>query len=246
MANMQLTFQDLYNRVSKFLGTYGSSGPSGTDLSDAKDYVRSGYMSFLLSYPWSFLRKTTTLSTETGVYVYQLPTDFRDLRGSRTLNFSANSSYPPVTETGEDEVNEQRAINISSSYPQLFAIRTGDYSPETGQRYEMIFWPMPDATYVLTYPYTIMPAAMANTTDIPIGGIETTEVIKEFCLAAAETEADEVTGVHSNLAQMELVKAITADKERAPRHLGSMSGRRPSAWEYARGSTRINDVVYNV
>lgn len=248
MSLMQYTYEDLYNRVSKFLGTYGNSGPTGTDLTDAQDFVQEGYQNFIAAaggYVWSFLKKYSTLSTESGKYSYDLPEDYVSM--IIPFRFTQNTGYPPVTERSEDEIMELRNYNSISSWPQYYAIRAGSYTPQAGQKYEVIFWPQPDAEFVLYYQYKMNPPALSNATDLPIGGPEMASCLLKMCLAAAEGEADEELSVQSQRAMEALAKALDTDKERTPRRLGQNSAYAGlTAWDVARGSTRVNDVNYNV
>jgi len=245
MASLNLSFSDLYGRVAKFLGTYRDSGPSGTDLVEAKDYVHSGYRRFLTAKKegWSFLNKNYTLSTESGVWEYELPEDFKEM--IMPFRFAENSGYPDMDQRSEGEIRQLIVETNSSSYPQYFAIRTGDYTPEAGQRYEATFWPPADTVYVLSYTYKYIPPKLSGDNDLHVGGPEFSEVIKEFCLAAAETEADDVAAVHENIAQRLLAEALQSDKSRNPVHLGYNGDYAGiTQREIARGSFRVNDVNF--
>jgi hypothetical protein len=245
MASMQYTYADLKNRVSRFLGTYGSSGPTGTDLTDVEDYVRSGYLKFLMRYDWTFRRKYTSLSTQTGQNVYSLPPDYGGMR--TPFQFTEPTAYPPMEERAESELAELQSLGQFNSYPQYYAIRAGAYQPQVGQLYEVMMWPTPNAELTMYYSYYWMPPKLENDTDVPVGGTEHTETVLKFCLAAAEEEADEVNGVQTQAAERELANSIRIDKMREPRTLGDMNyGRGTTAWEIAREGGRINRVSYNL
>jgi hypothetical protein len=245
MATMQYTYQNLYDRVSKFLGTYGSSGPTGTDLQDAKDFVKSGYMQFLTAYDWTFRRRFATLTLEGGKHIYEMPQDYGGLRTK--FCFNRETGYPPLDDRSEQEIMELRGYGEYRTYPEVYTIRSGVYDPQGGQRYEVLFWPTPSSDYVLYYSYFYMPPMMSNATDVPMGGAEVSEAILRMCIAAAEDEGDEVLGVQAQKAQNELAKAIDQDKQREPKQLGYMGNNYGlNAWEVARGSTRLNNVNYNV
>jgi hypothetical protein len=242
---MQYTYSDLYNRVAKFLGTYGSSGPTGTDLTDAQDFVKSGYLSFLTSYDWTFRRRYTTLSFGSGTYIYELPEDYGGIR--TRPQFTSQTGYPPMEERADNEIEELRSYGENAGYPEYYAIIAGQYTPETGQRYEFKVWPTPNQTWTLYYSYYSLPSMMSNDTDIPMGSADSSECLKQFCLAAAEGESDETVGVQKAIRDEELGKAVAADKRKEPREQGYAGDfNRVSPWDVARGSTRINNVNYNV
>lgn len=244
---MRYTYEDLYNNVGKFLGTYGDSGLSAGDLALAKDLVKSGYNEFLQSYPWSFLRKNTTLTCQAGEHSYNMPEDFSYL--VLPFSYKNNSGYPPVTNRSENEIIELRNLNEITSWPQYFAIRQGQYTPEAGSIKEVIFWPTPDSSYVLYYTYRFQPVGLVNTTDYPVGGAEMAECILQFCLKAAEEKEDETSeGIQTRRAITMLGQAISMDKENDPKQLGYNGSGSPilTSWEVARGSYRVNDVNYNL
>jgi len=201
--------------------------------------VKSGYMTFLTAYDWTFRRRYATLTTESGRYVYEMPEDFGGLR--TPFHFSEESGYPPVRETSEGVLMEYRGYGENNSYPENFAIRAGHYSPETGQVYETMFWPTPNSDHVLYYSYYMMPPMMGNDDDVPMGGQEHSECILRFCLAAAEQEQDESQGVQSKEIGNHLQRSIAMDKLKEPRNVGRIKNM--SAFEVARGSYRINDIT---
>jgi hypothetical protein len=236
---MQYTYLELKNRVSKFLGTYGSSGPSGTDLTDAEDMVKSGYLTFLTAYDWTFRRKYASLATASDIYIYELPQDFGGIR--TPFKFTSQSGYPALQEVSEGDILEMREGGETTSYPQYFAVRAGHHNPETGQRYEVMFWPTPDAEHVLYYSHYTMPPMMSGDDDVPMGGAENSECIMCYCLAAAEVEQDEVAGVQSERANIMLSRSIKMDNLREPRSFSP--SRQLTPFEVARGSYRIQDVT---
>lgn len=243
MATFQKTFQELYNAVSDFLGIYGSSGPSGADLTDAKSIVNSGYLKFLLSHPWSFRRRYATLSIVSGEWLYELPVDYTEM--ITKFSYALNTGYPPIEERAIDTLMQLRAEQSTTGYPMYYATQVGSYAPETGQRNEVAFWPTPNADFTLHYGYKIIPNKLVNATDVCMGGPEMSECIEQFCLAMAETKRDEKDGVQSKMAMDALRSAVAADNAKNPKFLGyGYETSRVTNYEMARGSYRINDVNY--
>jgi len=244
MPNLQLKFSELYDEVSRFLGTYGSSGASGTSLTNAKNIVHAGYRKFLDSHTWSFLRNTESLITMSGTYIYPMPDDFISLIG--TFQFDDDDAFPPLEERPIDDVWDMRAVSTYSNYPEYFAIRPGKYTKETGQGWEVVFYPTPDAAYTLHFLYELYPPKLEGDNDIPIGYVDTSEALKACCLAEAEYSKDEVMGVQSQVAQQKLAPCIRRDLLRRPKSLGYNADYKGySAWDIARGSYRVSNVNYN-
>ena len=233
------TYKELTDRVSKYLGTYGSSGPSGSDLATAQDMVKSGYLRFLTAYDWTFRRRYATLSTLSGQHIYELPEDFGGIR--TPFKYNDVSGYPPLEEITDGEIIELQGYGENISYPENYAIRAGLHDPETGQRYEVLFWPTPTAEYSLYYSFFSMPKMMSGDSDVPMGGAEHAECLLRFCMAAAELEEDEVAGPQTEDAGIQLQRSIQMDKLREPRTLGG--SQKLSAFEVARGSYRLRDIT---
>ncbi len=245
MATLQHNFQALYDEVSRFLGTYGTSGPAGTDLTEAKSRVHTGYRRFLNAYEWTFKKTFTSLAIDSSEWRYQLPADFMSFAIKPT--FSENSLYPPLAERNVQQILEMRAELVSSSYPEYWALRPGTYNKETGQRYELIFWPSPQASLTLYYQYRVIPEKLSAAADFPLGGAEAADALMECSLWAAEENSDDIAGIHAAAAARELAALIEIDKDREPKLLGpNLNGRHISQMELARGSYRVNNVAYNL
>jgi len=242
MAELILTFKELYERVSKFLGTYPSDGKiAAEDLADAKQIVNDAYRRLLDSAEWSFLKKHTFLITTSGTWVYDLPTDFVDLIG--TFTFDSDETYAPLEERPVDVIMNWRAVNTYSQYPEYFAIRQATYNKETGQKKELLLYPTPDAAYTLWYSYSIYPEKLENDNDIPIGGPEYSSVLRQLCLAEAESQMDEKIDVQETKARAMLADAIAKDRRRVTKTLGYFGdGQRLSLRDIHRGPYRINNV----
>ena len=250
MALLQLTFSDVYTKVSEFLGL--GSSPTGTDLTKVKDIVYRGYRQFLFpmhprtgkAYIWSFRRRTRTLVTEANKWVYELPEDFAPYLKRPT--FIEGQNYPNPELTSEQIIYNNRTADNTSSYPQYAAIRAGDYSPQTGQVYELLFWPTPDAAYTYTYSYAFVPEKPVNDDDVFIGGAEASECILEMALAVAETQEDDTIGIHNQKAQLMLAQLINFDEKLAPPSVGLNVD--PSMYEWWPGihrpEYRIHDISY--
>jgi len=250
MATLQLTFSDVYKKVSEFLGL--GSSPTGEDLTKVKDIVYRGYRQFLFpihpvtgrGYIWSFRRKVGTLVTEAGKWVYELPEDFSYFETKLTLIQDGN--YPNPEYTSVSRIYEKRTADNTTSYPQYYGVRTGDYHPQTGQVYEIVFWPTPNAAYNYTYNYVFVPEKPANDDDVFIGGPEASECILEMALAVAEVQEDDTVGIHNQQAQALLAKLIRSDEKLAPSSVGMNTD--PSitdSWPgIQRPEYRIHDISY--
>lgn len=226
MANLCLTFSDVYNLVSEYLG-FGST-PTGTNLTKVKNIVHRGYRQFLnpvdgrtgRGYIWSFLKKESMLVTKEGVSEYELPSDFGCLwYGPKYDN---DMHYPNPQPTSIETVRVWLSTDTSNNYPQLYSIVSDVYNPLIGQKYKIVFYPSPNSNYLLRYGYITEPPKLSNDTDIFAGGTRTSEAILETCLAVAEQQEDDIIGLHTQLSAKLINDLIRADVRQVPDSLGIM------------------------
>jgi hypothetical protein len=250
MADLVLSFSDVYTKVSEFLGL--GSSPSGDDLTNVKNITYRGYRRFLFpvdpitgkAYVWSFRAKTSKLITTGDQWEYELPDDFAYFTISPT--FAAGDNYPNPDERSVSQIYSLRTADNTTSYPEYYALRMGDYDPQIGQVYEIVFWPTPDAAYTYTYEYIMEPEKPSNDDDVFIGGATASECILEMALAVAELQEDDTVGIHTQTAIGLLNQLIAEDKKRTPKGLGLNLD--PSIYmqrrSIGRTAYRINDVDY--
>ena len=240
MASLIYTFSDLYSAVISFLGTDSSSSD---DIQQAKNIVHDAYRRFLNAHQWSFLYPEAQLITVSGQHTYELPEDFMEMAG--TFKFDSNTAYPPLLQRDLDWIRDARASIDYTSYPEYFALKPSAYSKEVGQKWEVIFYPTPNAAYTLFYRYRISPPKLENDTDYPVGGPDVAIVLKQLCLAEAESAMDEESGIQEGKAAALLADAIRNDNRKRPHSLGFFGdGEVFNNWELARGSYRVNNVIY--
>lgn len=224
MGMLQLTYEDVYKKVSEYIG-WGSS-PTGTNLTNTKAVVTRGYTRFLRpiniqtsrKHTWSFLVKHTVLNTKNDEWIYNLPTDFHSVYS--VFTHEKDSGYPPMQSITIAKINQMRAGVDSTNFPHFYSIRTGPYVKEIGTSYEVAFFETPNANYRLNYSYLIRPPKLIETTDLFVGGDFASEVILEHCLAVAEQEYDEVLGTHTQLAQQLTQQLIVNDEPIIPDSVG--------------------------
>lgn len=208
MANLRLAYSDIYALVSNFLGlTTTGTAPTGTDLTTCKDICMRGLRKFLYPvdvrtgdyYEWSFLRPLHTMNLLDGKYRYQLPEDFSSIITDPT--YEEDEGFKQMARTTPDNIMNLMAAGVVDYAPYYYAIVTTDYDPEIGEFEEIWFYPKPDSTYRIQFYYKSDPTKSTNATDFLPGGVKATEAIIENCLAVAESQEDDVIGIHTQLAE---------------------------------------------
>jgi len=221
MSSLRLTFEDVYNRVSEFLGS--GSAPSDSDvLTSVKELTYRGYRRFLFPidpetkfpYYWSFLRKQATLKVEDGKWVYLLPDDFVNLVSGFKFITGEDKDNPELR--SESQILGMRSESIAEGTPSYYAIRPSTYERTVGQKQEVIFWKTPDASYDYSYTYIFDPEKPIDTTDVFVGTARVSEIILQCALAAAELQEDEEVGPQEAKAA-EMINALMIQDKAFPR-----------------------------
>ena len=192
-------------------------------------------------------QSTKTFSiTATGDY--DLPDDFGSIVGH--LTFGADTGCPPVMVCGEGQIRAMRQRDVDyTGRTQYVAVRPKALG-QTGQRFELITWPIPDADYTLSYQYNAFPDKHGDIadTEYPLGGMAHTETILESCLAVAEQRYDDAESTnHQEEFMRRLAASIDIDQKAGPQWLGyGADGSDEADREPLARTTRVsyNDVYY--
>jgi len=215
VAKLSLTFDSLYNKVSRFLGW--TDTPTDHQLEIVKEIVYSAYRRFL--YPidirngqehvWSFLKQYFTLSILPDKWKYALPENFSEMLTDPS--FEDNDGYHALTKVTPEQILEMRVGSTQTAVPSYYSVTSSEYNLDVGTYYELWLYGDPGSAYKFQFFYKIDPLKPGATSDYLVGGIKATEAIVETCLAVAETQEDGTVGVHNQLANKLLQDLIIAD-----------------------------------
>ncbi len=255
MATLDLTYLDLYTKVSEFLGMAAiGSVPTGTaDLALVKDIVHRGYRTYLFPinrtkrkpHFWSFLKQYHTINTIANQWKYALPQDF-----NRMLvhpQFGVSTGYYQLRKRDAEYITERRVDSDSSGGPEYYAISPTSYEATVGTFYEMWLYPKPSQTYLLQFFYLKNPLKVENTTDVLAGGVLAAEAILESCLAVAEQQQDDTTGFHTQKAEMLVQDLILSDTGDKTESIGKLTDpRHTEGWPPERNIWDVNILDENI
>jgi hypothetical protein len=225
-----LAYTDLAEEAGRYLG-YGrtSANWSSDQAADVDACVQGGYRKFLFPMPigretephkWSFMTPTASLSTASADTAYDLPDDFGGLDGT-VMTFSTDTGYVPIQIVSEAQVRSLLASADASGRTLYAAVRPKTFVPATGQRFELIVYPEPDAVYTITYRYIVMPNILSAGNPYPLGGPRHSETIMSAVLAFAEKRFNDEAGIYQEDFMTHLVASITLDRSiNAPHNLG--------------------------
>ena len=222
MATLDLSYLDIYTKVSEYLGL-GSPTTDSTELTLVKEIVKRGYRKFLMPvdlstattktapkpYRWSFLRQTTTLATTSGQETYVLPDGYNGMiiPFKHTTDDTTNPDEVPL-----EFIYIKKSQSSGDSYPLWFAIKDSDFDQAIGRKKEVIFYPTPNQTYTYYYTYRFTPLAPVEDTDFFVGPVGSSEAILECSLAVAELQEKDEIGNHNKMADMLVQQLIGDDK----------------------------------
>ena len=215
MSGLKVTHEELYKKVSYFLG-WGED-PVDKRLRTVKEIVQRAYRNYL--YPvdqrsgdlhsWSFLKPLHSLTITPTNWKYVLPENFGSM-ASHPI-YGDDDNYSTLRKVSPEQILEMRSGGVETSSPMYYALNVMSYDEAVGTRYEMWLYPSPGQSYGLRFFYKVDPDAPSTTGALLVGGVKGIEALIESCLAVAETQEDGKFGVHFNLAKSLIQELIRID-----------------------------------
>lgn len=201
-SSLSETFLTIRLAVCRRIG-YDATTLSPEATSDVGDMIRAGYRYALRPPPgpdgtpfqWSFLRPANTLALVSGTSTYDLPANFGGSIDTVTLTDGGTTPKPLDKDTADNILAARAVEAAANATPQRFAIRvktptttagdTADLTSGTGQRWEILFYPTPNATFTVTYHYPVIVNALSTTNLYPLGGAHFSDCVLQACLMLA-------------------------------------------------------------
>lgn len=142
---------------------------------------------------------------------YDLPDDFGGIEGDLTHESTENK--PDIQIIGEGRLRSLRRGLTTRTYPAYAAIRPKSSDGTGGQRFEIMFQPIPNDAYTLYYKKIILPTALVTGSVIyPYGGAAHADTVEASCLAIAELQEDERKGPQWDHFISRLTASVEFDK----------------------------------
>jgi hypothetical protein len=229
-STLSIQLSDLQKEVGAFLGIGADTTAwTAAQLAEVDRYIQSGIRQFYYppavngieaGYEWSFLKPTTTVNTVANTGVAVLPDALGRIVGD--LNFAPSVYSVPVVIVSESRILALLADSTQAGRPRYAAVRSKVSDGATGQRSELVFWPIPNAIYTLTYRYEAYNGKLTGTNVYPLGGMRYAELIIESCLSLAEQKANDERGLHTERFVGLLAAGIAQDRRSGARYFGQM------------------------
>ena len=173
-----------------------------------------------IGHEWSFLKRRASglgaagsTNITTGVASYVLPDDYGGgLTGFQSI---ASSNLRDIRIIDLDELNGLNASNNRSDVPEYAAIfPTSTGVVTTGQRWSLIVYPTPNATYEVRYKYDALTDKLVTSTNpFPLGGGRLSELYKSAILAEAEYAEIDTRGPKHSEFMAQLANAVAYDNQ---------------------------------
>lgn len=232
-SELSVAYSDLLAEVMRFLG-YGADPLAWTDgqKAEADSYIQAGLRRFYYppaaesheaGYAWSFLNPVTTLATVADQGEQDLPGDLGRVLGN--FHFDASVYRRSIVQVSETRMQELRSRTSLSGQPEYCTVRHKPKDAARGQRFEVAWWPVPDAAYTLSYRYEAFAGKLSADNPYPLGGMRYAELLIESCLAVAEQKANDQRGLHTAEFERLLAAAIQHDRRQGARYYGAMGDR---------------------
>jgi len=151
-----------------------------------------------------------------------LPDDLGRVTGD--FYFESTEYKKSVVQVSESQVLTALSRTSDVAPPRMCTIRQKAQVPPAGQRLEVVWFPIPDAVYTLTYNYEAYTGQLTTAGNpYPLGGMKYSELVTESCLAIAEQKANDEQGLHTAAFFRLLVAGIAMDRKQGARYYGQMS-----------------------
>ena len=171
---------------------------------------------------------------------YDLPDSFGTMVGTMTYSpgISATQSIERIGE------NQMRALRQQSTLienkPAKVAIVPITKTSTASTRFRAQFYPSPDAAYVLTYKFTVLPDKLSVDDLYAYGGAAHSETLLESCLAIAESRMEDAPGIPHGRFLERLSASISYDQTLSAESLGLMGDNSDgSEWPMNRADNRV-------
>ena len=171
---------------------------------------------------------------------YHLPDSFGTMVGTMTYSPGVSATQS-IERIGENQMRALRQQStLSEDKPAKVAIIPITKVSTASTRFRAQFYPSPDAAYVLTYKFTVLPDKLTVDDLYAYGGAAHSETLLESCLAIAESRMEDEPGIHHGRFLERLSASISYDQTLSAESLGMMGDASDgSSWPMNRADNRV-------
>lgn len=269
---MESTLADTYRDVIGSLGFEAGwgRGPDNGDpewdsdqFTTLKLIMKSGLRQFYkpppdqagVSHQWSFLSPFVRLALASGQRELRMPRDFGGVEGNVYVASANAGGTPGICQVGGGVRALYAVYPNSTGRPAVADIEALRTSGADGQKWQMVFYPEPNADYTIEFYYSILGEMLTGDLPFAYGGPDHSETILASCLAVWENRIDDIpNGPRYQHWRERLAASISIDRAKRPQTLGynadnsddryeRRSGRYSARYGYPR--LRLNGVLFD-
>jgi hypothetical protein len=223
--SLSVSYSDLQSYVAIAMG-WPRDASNDWDTDQTSDFaliLKKGLRKFYFPPPlkegeprheWSFLQMVGRVELSASESDYSLPDDFSGVIVDNSVSYNSGSSKRRISKLPEGKIAALQGKTSETGDPVYYCVRPKGHTATTGMRWEIVFYPTPDAVAGVRFRYPINPPTLTSTNQYPLGGTSHSEVIIEAVLAAAEEFLDDdAQGVHQAKFLELLGSSIRQDRE---------------------------------
>lgn len=250
-STLSLEYNDLMNLVAYFLHGKSSADCNAAQRAVIDTAVQNGYRQFLYpptvegippGYEWTFMRPVTTITTTEDDADQDMPGDFGRLIGDG-FTWASDAQQPVIlADVGEGRIRKLRAAMAETGKPRVAGLRRKAGTGGTGQRWEVLWHPIPDDEYVYEYRYEALTDALSSELPFPLGGMKHAATLRASCLAAADELVNDGAEQKMNDFILVLASSISRDKKEQKKFYGAVG----CHGEYDQGGALRGDSNYTL
>jgi len=145
--------------------------------------------------------------------IFDMAEDFGGLDSN--LVHAPGIKKPDVMKISESRIRQLRASDYTIGYPQFVATRVISLSTSAtqGQRWQMLFWPLPNAAYTLSFQMIPLLDMVGDDTYYIPGGSQHSETAIASCLDIASQYQPGDAGSKKNYFMERLVSSVNIDQK---------------------------------
>lgn len=248
-STLNLTWAELLAEVGSYLGwSRTAANWSANKIEEIKRLMQSGLRKFYFqaalrpdeqAYGWTFLKPVANIQLTATVATAALPDDYGGFEGIATVSLAgAIGGYSQLTQRHDEQLRAlYAAAPAVAGRPVYFAEKQvkGVTTLET-EKSQLYVYPLPDADYVVSVAYYVLPNYLTNSAPYPYGGAAHAETMKAAVRAQAELYLDNKVGPEDANYRQCLAASIMYDRRHQPKTLGINTD--PSDWMMNRNGMR--------
>lgn len=159
-----------------------------------------------------------------GNDTYRAPDNFGRLLDRMWFDGSQGQERMWIEQRSADQIEQYRSDGLSG-FPRYVAL-VPVLNSVGQQRWNFMFYPEPDAAYVLRYRYTVLPDVVTSSSPYPYGPPWFADLLVTAVRSEAELEFRREYGQHEAAFQAKVLAAIVQDRSTGPTTLGPMESPR--------------------